>query len=85
MPVMGNAEFFDALKILINAWCDRRALLPLAQVLPAYTAFNGMTDGWGEMLKALKNVRAFCRDELAEPEIAAVADLIRAVEQTLHC
>lgn len=76
----GNAAFFDAAKVLIDGWCDRRSLKPLAALLPAYTAFNGMTDGWGELLAALKNVRAFSRSEITDPELATVNDLIRAAE-----
>ena len=78
-----NAEFFASAKSLIEGWCDRRALAPLARVLPAYLAFNGMTDGWGDLMDALKGVRAFCREELPEAELATVGDLIRATEKAV--
>jgi hypothetical protein len=84
MSIADNAEFFEILKALIDAWCDRRALRPLARILPAYTAFYGMTDGWAELLEALKNVRAYCRDELPETEMAAIAELVRAAEKAVY-
>jgi hypothetical protein len=83
MLITNYAEFFAALKELTDAWCGRRALKPLAHLLPAYTAFNGMTDGWGDLLGALKNVRAFCRDDVEGPESVIVADLIRAAERAV--
>ena len=80
----GKAEFFDPLKGLIDGWCERRALNPLSRILSPYLAFNGMTDGWGELLDALKWIRAFCRDELPADESAKVADLIRVAEKVVY-
>ena len=79
-----NAEFFASMKSLIDGWCDRRALAPLARLLPAYLAFNGLTDSWGDLLDALERVRAYCREELPEKELAVVGDLIRAAEKTIY-
>ncbi len=79
-----NAEFFASDKRLIDSWCDRRALTPLARLLPAYVAFNGTTDGWGDLLEALKGVRTFCREDLPETELATVGDLIRAAERAVY-
>jgi len=31
-----NTEFFGALPKLIDAWCDRRSVYPLALIFPAY-------------------------------------------------
>ncbi len=78
--VQDNAALLACLKSPTDDWCDLRAVAPLARVLPAYTAFNDMTDGWGELVNALKGILAFCRGELPEPEFATVADLIREAE-----
>jgi hypothetical protein len=43
---------------LVDAWCERRDLHPLARVLPAYMWNFGLTDGWGELLMALQTLRA---------------------------
>ncbi len=76
-------EFFAALRSLIDGWCDRRALPVLAAILPAFVSFNGMTDSWGELLFALKNVTAFHRERLTASEQETVADLRRAAERAL--
>ena len=44
-----NEEFLAVLRTLIEKWCDERRLDALAQILPAYLAFNGLADGWGEL------------------------------------
>lgn len=78
-----NDEFFRDIRSLIEAWCDRRCLHALATLLPAYTSFNGMTDGWGELLVALKNLPS-SKDALAEDERETVADLKQAAEKAVH-
>ncbi len=82
--LQNNAEFFATLKTLIDAWCDRRELSPLARLLPAYVAFNGLTDGWGDLLAALRHIQAFSRDKLTESERATLADLIHAATIALN-
>jgi hypothetical protein len=81
---LNNEEFFAKLKGLIVTWCDRHALRPLARVLGPFTAFNGLTDSWGELLEGLKSVRALCRDDLSEPETGAVEELIRGAEHAVY-
>jgi hypothetical protein len=79
-----NADFFAIFRRLIEAWCDRRALRPLSRVLEPYLAFNGLTDGWGEILIALRDIRAQCREDISETELAALGELIRAAESAVH-
>jgi hypothetical protein len=79
-----NSEFFATMKNLIDDWCARRALAPLARLLPAYLAFNGLADSWGDLLDALEGVRASCRDGLPETDLAIVGDLIRAAEKAIY-
>ena len=67
MAISNNIEFFSVLRSLIDSWCDRRALKPLCRLLGPYLAFNGLTDSWGEILSALKAVRAQCREDFWEP------------------
>ena len=83
--VADNAEFFALLKQLIEKWCDRRALKPLSRMLGPYLAFDGLTDGWGEILSALKSVHTLCRDDLSDAEIeSSEFCLILAAERALH-
>jgi hypothetical protein len=79
-----NQEFLDALKGLIDGWCERRSLGPLARVLSPYLSFNGMTDGWGELAIALKSIRALDGDQLSTKERGVVDDLIRATDIAIH-
>jgi len=78
-----NAEFLATLQKLIERWCDRRAFVPLAHVLPPYVSFNGLGDGWGELRSGLIAAKALGRDALPEGEIEAVADLLGAIERQL--
>ena len=79
-----NAVFFARLRSLIDSWCNRRALRPLASVLGPYLAFDGLTDSWGQILEALKTIRALCREDATEAEMDAVEKLIRAAEAALN-
>lgn len=79
-----RAELFRALQSLVDAWCDRRCLRALRVVLPGYPLASPFTDGWGELLKALQNVRAFAPDELTERERVVLDDAIRTVDHALH-
>jgi hypothetical protein len=78
-----NEQFFAELRGLIDAWCDRRCLHLLSKVLPAYTSFNGMTDGWGELLNALKAL-TLSQEALLLEERKIVADLRQAAEDVLQ-
>ena len=82
--IADNAEFFAILRRLIDAWCERRALRPLAVVLGPYLAFDGMTDTWGNLLNALKLVSARYHMDISESELDSVKDLIRAAEPVVY-
>lgn len=77
-------EQLSALRTLIDQWCERRSLRVLSFALPGYFGLNGLTDGWAGLEQSLRNVRAFARDELTEPELDRVNALIRAVEKLVH-
>lgn len=76
-------DFFHDLGLLIEAWCDRRCLHALADVLTAFTSFNELTDGWDELAAALK--AAFVsKDALTGHERQMVAQPRRAAEDAVH-
>jgi hypothetical protein len=79
-----NQEFFSTLRDLIDGWCERRSLRPLARVLDPYLSFNGMTDGWGDLTVALKTIRALDSDLISTKEREVVDDLIRATQKIIH-
>jgi hypothetical protein len=84
MAISNNIEFFSVLRSLIDSWCDRRALKPLFRLLGPYLAFNGLTDSWGEILSALKAVRAQCREDFLGTELETIDALICAAEVAVH-
>ena len=74
----------DAVRDLVGAWCDRRCLKALRAVLAGYPLSSPFTDGWGDLLKALQDVRAFAQDELTEAERGTVDECIRMVERRVY-
>jgi hypothetical protein len=53
---------------LVTAWCERRALAPLRQLLPAYPPSWNLSDDCYELLDAMKNVRGLSKDSLTSDE-----------------
>jgi hypothetical protein len=84
MSKQANEKFFEALRDLIDGWCDRRSIRPLSRILGPYLAFNGMTDGWGELAAGLKSIRSMDRDQLTTSEQTMVDDLIRATDNAIY-
>jgi hypothetical protein len=79
-----NDQFFEALRSLIDCWCGCRNLKALRHILGPYLAFNGMTDGWGELYKALRNLRADCWDTLPLEERETLKGLIATADNVLN-
>jgi hypothetical protein len=82
--IENNEQLFARIQKLVEAWCDRRCFGALRRILPAYPLSSPLTDGWGELLVALQDVRAFARDELTAEEFKVLEDCVRAVETALH-
>jgi hypothetical protein len=68
---------------LIDGWCERRALAPLALLLPAYTSYNGLTDGTAELYHAVNNLRGLGPGVLSDSELDRIAQLHSLIWQTL--
>ena len=82
---MVSEEYGDSingpLERLIDAWCDRRDLRPLALVLPAFTSNNGLTDDWANLMEALRSLRAArC---LPDDEQALLEQVLNLVEKAI--
>ena len=54
---------------LMDAWCERRALRPLAFLLAAYPGMSAHPVREFELLEALKNLKNLCRDHLTSEEL----------------
>jgi hypothetical protein len=68
---------------LVNAWCDRRSLRALREILAGWPLVSGLTDDWGRLLKALERVRAFGRDDLTDEEAVSLDDVIHDVQRVI--
>ena len=78
---------FDLLKTLdrlINAWCERRALRPLAFLLAAYPGIDARPVQEFELLEALKNLKRLCRDHLTSEELRLIAQAHDLVGEQLR-
>ncbi len=72
-----------AARRLIEAWCDRRELVPLKEILPGYLALNGLTDGWIHFYEVLSNLRAYY-SSLPEAEVEMLRDIRVQTQQKLR-
>jgi hypothetical protein len=75
-----NEEFFVALRALIHRLCDEHRLVPLGRLLPAYLAFNGLTDRWNELFNALKAIRGLGHQAFNAADWDTLNDLIHAAD-----
>ena len=69
---------------LINSWCERRALRPLAYLLPAYPGALVHTDQQFQLLEALKNLKRLCRDHLTPEELRLITQAHNFLDQRLR-
>ena len=77
-------EFHSELRSLVDAWCDRRDLTLLRVILSGYPMVSGLTDGWGELARALKTIRAQHKVLLISGELDRVIGLQRFAESAVH-
>ena len=59
-------NLFKTLDGLIDGWCERRALRPLAYLLSAYPGVFVHADQQFQLLEALKNLNRLCLDHLTQ-------------------
>jgi hypothetical protein len=78
-----SEEPFAVLHKLVREWCDRQYLGALSHVLPAYLAFNGLTDAWSRLYDALRNAQSLARYELTDEELDRVSNLIAVASRVL--
>ena len=81
---MTPTEVIEVVGTLVDRWCDRHALAPLRHIVRAYPLISGLTDEWAELLVALENIRAFCRDELPPREEDEVERCISAIQRLVY-
>jgi len=69
---------------LIEGWCEHRRLKPLRYILQNYPPLSGLTDEWGALLEALKDVKGFCAKELTEQEAKLLSEVIVSVDSIVY-
>jgi hypothetical protein len=84
MPFTDSADLFNAIQTLVEGWCDRRCLKALSRILGGYPLSSPLGDGWGDLLIALQDVRAFAQSELTDADRTVVDECIRAVDSVVH-
>ena len=84
IPRSVEFEPFKILDVLINDWCERRALRPLRYLLPAYRGASAHTDLQFELLEALKKVKALGRNDLTQEERRLVRQVHDFFEERLR-
>jgi hypothetical protein len=77
-------NLFKTLDGLINGWCERRALRPLAYLLPAYPGAFVHTDQQFQLLEALKNLKRLYLDHLTPEELRLVTQAHDFLDQRLR-
>jgi hypothetical protein len=74
-------------RALLDAWCDRRAYEAICVLYGGCRSLNGLTDGWEEFLKSLKQLRILATEQsskISEPEAAKIQSLIGVVSRALN-
>jgi hypothetical protein len=84
IPQSMEFNLFKTLDGLINGWCERRALRPLAYLLPAYPEVFVHTDQQFQLLEALKNLKRFCLDHLTPEELRLVTHALNFLDERLR-
>jgi hypothetical protein len=82
IPQSMEFNLFKTLDGLINGWCERRALRPLAYLLPAYSGVH--TDQQFQLLEALKNLNRLCPDHLTLEELRLVTQALNFLDKRLR-
>jgi hypothetical protein len=77
-------DILKNLDVLIDAWCERRALKPLSFLLRAYPGPLLHTDQKYELLEALKDVKGLCRADLTPEERRLLNEAHNALEDSLR-
>jgi adenylate kinase family enzyme len=78
----GETPIDQALSELVDRWCDRRDLRSLRIILDGWPRVSGLTDEWGRLMEALRNLRA--DRHLPAEEQAVVERLVGEVERVVY-
>jgi hypothetical protein len=77
-------EYLKELTGLIDRWCAARKLRPLSRLLPGYMSLTGLTDGWADLLDALKYTRSLGYEAFDAADWDSLNDLIHATDRIVY-
>jgi hypothetical protein len=81
---MEQSRLVQILEELTDRWCERRALRPLALLLPAWPSPLAHTDQWHELWRALRNVNGLPPEALTAEEQELHGEAQRLVNRALR-
>ena len=84
IPQSMELNLFKTLDGLIDGWCERRALRPLAYLLSAYPGVFVHADQQFQLLEALKNLKRLGRGYLTPEELRLVTQAHNFLEERLR-
>ena len=84
IPQSTEFNLFKTLDGLIDGWCERRALRPLAYLLSAYPGVFVHADQQFQLLEALKNLKRLGRGYLTLEELRLVTQAHNFLEERLR-
>ena len=84
IPQSMEFNLFKTLDSLIDGWCERRALRPLAYLLSAYPGVFVHADQQFQLLEALENLKRLGRGYLTPEELRLVTQAHNFLEERLR-
>ena len=84
LPHSMEFNLFKTLDRLIDGWCERRALRPLAYLLSACPGVFVHADQQFQLLEALKNLNRLCLDHLTLEELHLVTQALDFLDERLR-
>ena len=84
IPHSMEFNLFKTLDGLIDGWCERRELRPLAYLLSAYPGVFVHADQQFQLLEALKNLKRLCRDHLTPEELRIITQAHNFLDERLR-
>jgi hypothetical protein len=78
------ADTNKGISVLVDAWCDRRAIGPLRVILGCYPLVNNLTDDWAALASGLKTIRVKYGHDLTPNETDAVVRLQHLAEGIVY-
>jgi len=84
MDTSPASQINEILSQLVDAWCARRELGPLRQVLSHYPLGTNLTDEWADLASALKSARVRYSQDLPAGEMDLLVRAHQIADSVVH-